>query len=220
MNKLEEVILNGIEGRRLEFKESFPTDNKVAKTAIAFSNGVGGKIIIGVKDDTREIIGVDEQNIFKLEEQISQSIFDNCYPTIIPEITIHSVNNKTLLVVVIYPGNDVPYFLKSKGKKEGVYIRVGSSNRIANDELITELERRKRHISYDSLAILNYKSDLPKLEEFKSFYKNKTGIELLEKNLISMELLKQERDGILPTNALLLLSEKEIRKIYFPFCSD
>lgn len=217
MEILEKIILNGLEGRRLEFKASFPMDNKIAKTAIAFSNGVGGKIILGVRDTTREVVGIEEQNIFKLEEQISQSIFDNCYPTIIPELTIHTYKNKTLIVVTIYPGNDVPYFLKTKGRKSGVYIRVGSSNRIANDELIAELERRKRHISFDSLPVLDYQNDLPELKSFKRFYQDKTGRELGKENLLSMELLKQERETIFPTNALLLLAEKETRKIYFPF---
>lgn len=36
-----------------------PTFSQLIKTCIAFANGVGGKIIIGVEDKTREIIGIN-----------------------------------------------------------------------------------------------------------------------------------------------------------------
>ena len=44
----------------------------------------------------------------------------------------------------------MPYYLKSKGKLKGTYIRVGSSNRLASDEIIAELERQRRNISFDA----------------------------------------------------------------------
>ncbi len=217
MSNLEAIISNGLEGKRIEFKEKFPTDNKIAKTAIAFSNGVGGKIIVGVNDLSKEIVGIADKEIFKLEEKISQSIFDNCYPTISPEITIHSINNKNLLVVTIYPGNDLPYFLKSKGKQNGTYIRVGSSNRVATIEIINQLERQKRNISFDSLPIFGFNEDLPPLNRFVKFYKDKAKRDLSQGDFKSMELLKEEPGELYPTNAMLLLAEKEVRKAYFPY---
>ena len=45
------------ESRRLEFKENFPSGNKVAKTVIAFANGAGGRIVFGIRDNPREISG-------------------------------------------------------------------------------------------------------------------------------------------------------------------
>ena len=45
------------ESRRLEFKESFPKGEQVAKTVIAFANGAGGKIIFGIKNDPRKVTG-------------------------------------------------------------------------------------------------------------------------------------------------------------------
>lgn len=35
------------EGKKLEFKEVLPESSKVVKTVTAFSNGAGGKLIIG-----------------------------------------------------------------------------------------------------------------------------------------------------------------------------
>lgn len=51
-----EEILRG-ESRDLEFKEKLPEDSKkYMKTIVAFSNGDGGRLIIGVNDD-REVVG-------------------------------------------------------------------------------------------------------------------------------------------------------------------
>ena len=45
------------ESRRLEFKEQFPGGKQLAKTSVAFSNGGGGKIVFGVRNDPCEIVG-------------------------------------------------------------------------------------------------------------------------------------------------------------------
>jgi predicted HTH transcriptional regulator len=56
---LEEV--KGGESRWIEFKEKLPRSEQIAKTAIAFSNGGGGKLIIGVKDQIGEVAGVSKK---------------------------------------------------------------------------------------------------------------------------------------------------------------
>ena len=52
-------ILAG-ESKNVEFKVQRPKDSiKYMKTVIAFSNGEGGRIVFGVDDDTREVVGFD-----------------------------------------------------------------------------------------------------------------------------------------------------------------
>lgn len=63
------------ESRRPEFKEAWPGGSRVVCTAIAFANGAGGKIVFGVKDEPREIIGVPEEELFKLKEKVANHIF-------------------------------------------------------------------------------------------------------------------------------------------------
>ena len=55
------------ENRKLEFKEKLPAMEKIAITAVAFSNAQGGHLIIGISDDGK-LIGVDENNIIQYEE--------------------------------------------------------------------------------------------------------------------------------------------------------
>ncbi|OGB28711.1 MAG: hypothetical protein A3F78_16250 [Burkholderiales bacterium RIFCSPLOWO2_12_FULL_61_40] len=49
-------------------------------------------------------------------------------------------------------GNLLPYYLKTAGKNNGTYLRIGASNRKADFEHIVELERQKRNLSYDEEA--------------------------------------------------------------------
>lgn len=115
-------ILNDIEkgeGKTLEFKEQMPQNNQIAKTAVAFSNTAGGKIIMGVKDGLNEIIGLDPDEIPKLRELIVNTIADSCEPQISPEIFTQNIDGKIILIIRIYPGSKKPYFLKKKGLTMG-----------------------------------------------------------------------------------------------------
>jgi predicted HTH transcriptional regulator len=48
MSKLSEVIKQP-EGRKLEFKETLPTNADLARTIVAFANDAGGELYIGIK---------------------------------------------------------------------------------------------------------------------------------------------------------------------------
>ena len=55
-----EEILAG-ESKNVEFKENMPEKSiKYMKSVVAFANGTGGKIIFGIADKTREVIGFDK----------------------------------------------------------------------------------------------------------------------------------------------------------------
>ena len=71
------------ESANIEFKVEVPKKSeKYIKSVIAFANTAGGKIIIGVDDKTHEIIGVDKNEVFKIIDNITNTISDMCYPQI------------------------------------------------------------------------------------------------------------------------------------------
>ncbi len=205
------------ESRRLEFKETWPGGSSIARTAIAFANGAGGRIVFGVKDNPREIIGVPEEEIFKLEEKAASHIFDQCSPALIPEIYIQNAEGKSLLVVEIYPGYQKPYFLKSKGKHKGTYVRVGSENRVASEETLIALERAGRKISFDEVVTYELTVEKLDLEMFKTDYIKISGKTLNKKKLENLGLFVKERNLLYPTNAAVLLSESTLKKRLFPY---
>lgn len=195
------------ESKKLEFKETFPESSKISKTVIAFSNGAGGKLIIGVSD-SREIVGISDDDVFEFSDKISNIINDSCYPMIIPEIYSENINGKNVVIVQIYPGNFKPYYLKKLGKNNGTYIRIGATNKRADQELIMELERQRRNISFDEECMYEYSLSDMDIEKLKKDFFNYTGRELNEQALFNMKLVKEENGKKYPTRALALLASR------------
>jgi len=148
MNKISEIIKQP-EGRRLEFKEQLPSNADLARTIVAFANDAGGEFYIGIKNNPREVIGLEESKLIETEEKIINIVHDQCLPVILPEVSFLYLNEKHIIKVHVFKGNDPPYFIKRKGVEEGTYIRVGSSNRQASPDIIAELKRQHHNISFD-----------------------------------------------------------------------
>lgn len=209
-------LLKQQEGRRLEFKAELPSHSDLAKTVVAFANDAGGNIFIGI-DDNHNITGLEEELLPRYEEQISNAIYDRCYPTILPEITFQTIDDKHLIRVHIYRGSMPPYYLKEAGKRQGTYIRVGSNNRRADESIIAELERKRRNISYDSEVVMEKTADEINIDSFKKQYKEKTG-ETVDINVLrKLELVRDEQGKDYPTKALILLSDDSLRESLFPY---
>jgi len=210
-------IIKQPEGRRQEFKEQLPSGSNLARTIIAFSNDAGGEIYLGVKDETREIVGLNPDTIIPLEERISSMVFDQCAPVILPEFIIMTEDKKAILRIKIFKGNNPPYFLKSKGKESGTYIRVGSTNRLASAEIVAELERQSVNRSFDSEII--FEKTLPEIDikKFKLFFEEKTGEELNFKTLSKLRLYEEINGKKNPTYAMILLSDDPLRYKLFPY---
>jgi len=216
MSKLAE-ILQQPEGRRLEFKAELPTSADLAKTIISFANDAGGEIFLGIQDKPREIVGLNEDQLIELEEKISNIIHDQCSPIILPEIVFLKHEDKRVICTKIHKGSAPPYYLKNKGIESGTFIRVGSSNRQASREIIHELERQKHNISFDSELVFQKNIDEIALGSFNDLFFEKTGEKISRQILQKLELYKPEQGKEFPTNALILLSEDELRKQLFPY---
>lgn len=134
-----EDILAG-ESKNVEFKVDLPEKSiKYMKSVVAFANGTGGKIIFGIADETREVVGFDKEDVFQKMDAIANAVSDSCEPAIIPDITLQTVDGKTIIVVEISEGRQRPYYIKTLGKEGGVYVRVAGTTRLADEYMIKEL---------------------------------------------------------------------------------
>jgi predicted HTH transcriptional regulator len=62
------------ESRNLEYKLQEADFRGIAKTVAAFANGDGGRIVIGVDDNGRRVVGLDPEVIDQLLERLPVSL--------------------------------------------------------------------------------------------------------------------------------------------------
>lgn len=121
------------ETKNVEFKREIPSKHeKFLKDIIAFSNSTGGQIIVGIEDETCRVYGIGKQSPFKLSDSISNMISDACTPQIEPDISIQTIEDKTVLVIDVVPSKFRPYYLANKDKETTSYIRINGTSRPAD----------------------------------------------------------------------------------------
>ena len=213
-----EEIVHG-ESQNVEFKVTLPKDSeKYIKSIIAFANTQGGKLIVGVDDRTRKVVGIDDDVLFRMMDSIANAISDSCVPQIVPNIEPQTVDGKTVIVVTVIPGANRPYYLKSKGKDAGTFIRVAGTSRPAHPDKIKELEMEGARVYWDELVCVGYEVTEGAVEKLCSDivnFRNEMGLpkrEVTIAQLINWKLLKRENDSLLASNAFVLMTSD-----YFPF---
>lgn len=140
-NDIKELIKQG-ENQNVEFKKQLNKEKgEFLESIVAFANTKGGAVIIGV-DDNSNIIGHGPENI---ESVIFNTIRSHCEPFIEPDVKEVKINERPIIVVRINEGNNKPYNLKDKG----VYVRKGSTDRIANRIELDEFYSNKKKTRWD-----------------------------------------------------------------------
>lgn len=211
-----EQLLSG-ESKNVEYKESRPEKSiKYMKSVIAFANTTGGYLVFGIRDTTREIVGIPNDIVFQEMDAITNAISDSCEPVIIPDVYPQTVDDKTVIVAAIAPGKQRPYYIKSDGPTEGVYIRVSGTSRKADRTLTREMHYESEGRSYDSVIRTDLKISDEEIAQLCADMKSiaianckndiqKQSIKTITKNvLLNWNILAESADGsIHPTNACI-----------------
>lgn len=206
-----EELLAKEEGKTLEFKENTKSMQKIIQTIVAFANSVGGTLVIGIKDKTKEVVGVE--NILQEEERLANAISDSVSPMLIPSFQFHTWRHCDLLLISV-PHSFAPYYIKSKGLEEGTYVRFGSTNRLADTQTILEIQRLREHKHFDEMP--NFKCSLKDIN-FELAKKLFSGVskKFTESSARSLGLTIQHDSKQFPSNgAVLLFSDQH--KEFFP----
>lgn len=217
-----EEILAG-ESKNVEFKVQRPKDStKYMKTVIAFSNGEGGRIIFGVDDSTREVVGIPKEIIFSEIDAITTAISDSCEPVVIPDVYLQTINDKTIIIAEISAGKQRPYYIKSLGINDGTYIRVAGTSRPAGRDLTAEMYYEDEGRSYDKVIRRDLTVTDEEIEELcrqmkevaiansKSKAQRERVKDVTKNVLLSWGLLAEAEDGrIHPTNGYVFLLGKD-----------
>jgi len=128
--ELMALIANG-ENSGLEFKRDDLHPEQLAREIVALANLQGGRVLIGVEDDG-SISGITRPD---LEHWVMDTVFGRyIHPLILPfyeEVALAS--GQRVAVITLTQGVAKPYVLRHNGR-EDIYIRVGSTTRLATRE--------------------------------------------------------------------------------------
>ena len=86
------------EHETVEYKLDIPTEKeKYLKTAVAFANAAGGQIIFGIQNQTWDVIGFSDDEVFQKMDAITNSIFDACEPAVVPLMSIEEIDGRKII---------------------------------------------------------------------------------------------------------------------------
>lgn len=179
----------------LEFKEKF--SNSFLKTVVAYSNYTGGKILFGVNDKGKEV-GIDKPIDAMLD--IENMINDSIKPQVTYSLTLL---DKNIIELLVYPGDEKPYFYKSKSYKRNDSATI----EIDNNEL-KRLILEGNNKSYDQIT--NYAEDYS-FNYLENKLKEKLNINSIDSDILKTLELIDSNNRL--TNAGLLISDKNTYNI-------
>ena len=129
-SELLELIANG-ESSGAEFKGDDLRPEQLAKEIVALANFQGGRILLGVEDDGT-ITGVRRD---ELEHWVMDTVFGRkVHPMILPfyeEIQVD--DQRRVAIITLTQGTAKPYVVRHNDREE-IYVRVGSTSRLATRE--------------------------------------------------------------------------------------
>lgn len=125
-----QMIANG-ENSGVEFKRDDLRPEQLAKEIVALANLKGGSLLLGVEDDGA-ISGIQRAD---LELWVMDTVFGRyVHPMILPyyeEVAFD--DGRRVAVIRLTEGAAKPYVLRNNGREE-IYVRVGSTSRLATRE--------------------------------------------------------------------------------------
>lgn len=218
MNLIDE-IKNG-ESDRMEFKEIPNADSgKWLKTAVAFANCRGGRILFGVTNGG-EIKGLSG-NLFAMKDSIADALTNSCCPQLPAQISITTVEGKPIIVLDVEEGLHTPYFIKAKGDPDGVYMRFDATTRVADEYALQDLRIDGTGRSYDSRECRGFKVTDQEIDALcarmydvavanaKDDTERKLVKPVKPAQLVKWGILQNIKGQLRPTNAFALLTDDD-----------
>jgi ATP-dependent DNA helicase RecG len=204
-------LLEKEESKTLEFKESTQSLQKIVQTTIAFANTAGGTLVIGIQDKSKKVVGLT--NILHDEEKVANAISDSIAPLLIPTIYKYTYRGKDVLIINVAHSFE-PYYLKSAGIEKGVYMRLGSTNRLADEHAIQEIIRLRAHKYFDEQINTRCPLNQIQFNLIQELFQNESK-KFTDKTAQSLGLTVHHQGKDFPSNGSVLLFADDHRR-YFP----
>ncbi|MBF8983519.1 putative DNA binding domain-containing protein [Lutibacter sp. B2] len=212
------------EGTKLDFKEKLSLINEsekkeFAKDVIAIANSIGGRgyLVIGIRDKTKELIGIDPLDFN--EEKMQQIITHRSEPPVNIRVECIEYMNKYIGIITIFKSIQRPHQMRQNGS---FYTRRGSTTDFARRDEIANMFQETGIMSLETSPLHNLNINILN-ENLISKYQSKVGIPTYNnmKNTIWNSLgiihFDTETNKYRPTiGGVLLFCNKP--QIYLPHC--
>lgn len=151
------ALLKQSEGPKLDFKEllDLTTESgkkELAKDVLAITNSQGGRghILIGIKDYTKEVVGIQPED-YK-EERIQQILSLRCDPPVNVRAEVIEYEKKWLCVITVFRSYNKPHQMLQTG---AFYVRRGSTTDVARRDEIASLMQYNGLLRNEQIPIQN-----------------------------------------------------------------
>lgn len=212
---MSSVNLLYLEASLVDYKESLETKKPRSwlKSISAFANTFGGRLVFGVKNEPRAVVGLSDpqQTISKLSELIKARIdpapYYRAYET--------TLEGKACVVIEIQNGPAYPYYYVSDGTRVA-YVRHGDQSIEASARELNELILKGLNQTFDALPS-SYRIEDVSFTLLAATFKQQTRDDfVLPRDLLSTQLANENGQV---TNGGLLLCDQGILKQSRVFCT-
>ncbi|MBU1616177.1 MAG: putative DNA binding domain-containing protein [Candidatus Margulisbacteria bacterium] len=125
------LLIQG-EGPSVEFEKNVPSEDDIARELVGFSNTDGGKVIYGLDDKSKHLLGATLREDF--ESWIKNIAKTHCQPAISVTLEVVERFEKKIVVLHVQEGEDKPY-----RTDDICYIRDGNISRPAEENEVQAL---------------------------------------------------------------------------------
>ena len=183
---IEKIILG--EDATIEFKREMPHRESMADEIAAFANSQGGTILIGI-DDNKEIVGLELQEL----DRVEKTVVEICNDWVEPEVDIFTeklrIDDKNLLRI------EIPSSLFVHKTHNGYYTRQENTRKEMSTVQLARLFQTRsqpRVIYFDTLPVPNTYRRTLREPLYRRFITEDTPDDEIEDLLLRRTLLVQE----------------------------
>ena len=196
-----ELILRSPESKTVEFKRDLTSPDGVVRSIVAFANSAGGVLVVGVEDKTRRVVG--SSSPLADEEKLASLIADRIEPRLVPDIAIVPWRRTQLLVVSVQLSPLRPHRARLGSRSPTAYVRLGSTNREADPQLVAQLQREAEGLSFDESPLVHLSATDVDLAAVRRAFAGRRTINA--KDLRTLRLITRHQGHDVPTVAGIVL---------------
>lgn len=213
MSKLTEIalkrLIQGGETNTVELKVAAPRATEMAERLCGMANAQGGKVIIGVKDSTHEVVGVPDRRIGETLDVIARAVRKMIQPELMldpSEPEIYTIAGKNVVVATVPPSHGPVY------QAHGIYwIRRGTHTVSLTLSELLEVANDRGLLDWEHQPARNTPLEDLDLEKVRAYLAQRSATtrqasryEDIERVLIGMGCAVVVDESVIPTHAGLL----------------